>query len=123
MDSKDALQARQTLEETRWLLELADRAPFILGVIGWVDLRRPRLHRDLRLNAGRSKLVGIRHIVQSEPDDHFLLQLEFLRGIRQNHNLSEGWGGPRKSHRWLFFYVPMRLHSLLAWIILWTVVS
>jgi L-fuconolactonase len=76
-----AVQARQTLEETRWLLELADPDPFILWVIGWVDLRSPRLRQDLRLLAGKSKLIGIRHIVQSEPDDHFLLQPEFLRGI------------------------------------------
>ena len=36
-----AVQARQTLEETQWLLELADQHPFIRGVVGWVDLRSP----------------------------------------------------------------------------------
>ena len=41
----------------------------------------------------------------------------------QNPNLSEGSGGPRRSQRWPFFLVPMRLHSSLAWIILWTAVS
>jgi L-fuconolactonase len=76
-----AVQARQTLEETRWLLELAERAPFILGVVGWVDLRSPRLRFELELLAGKSKLVGVRHIVQSEPDERFLLQPDFLRGI------------------------------------------
>ena len=76
-----AVQARQTLEETRWLLKLAERAPFILGVVGWVDLRSPRLRFELRSLAGQSKLVGVRHIVQSEPDERFLLQPDFLRGI------------------------------------------
>jgi len=76
-----AVQARQTLEETRWLLELAERAPFILGVVGWVDLRSPRLRFELESFAGKSKLVGVRHIVQSEPDERFLLQPDFLRGI------------------------------------------
>jgi L-fuconolactonase len=76
-----AVQARQTLEETRWLLELAERATFILGVVGWVDLRSPRLRFDLESFAGQSKLVGVRHIVQSEPDERFLLQPDFLRGI------------------------------------------
>ncbi len=38
-----AVQARQSLEETRWLLELAASAPFILGVVGWVDLRSPKV--------------------------------------------------------------------------------
>jgi len=74
------IQVRQTLEETRWLLELAEDNPFILGVVGWVDLRSPRLRADLEALAGRTKLVGIRHIVQSEPDD-FLLQPDLLRGI------------------------------------------
>jgi L-fuconolactonase len=74
------VQVRQTLEETRWLLELVENNPFILGVVGWVDLRSPRVRADLQSFAGKSKLVGIRHIVQAEPDD-FLLDPDFLRGI------------------------------------------
>jgi len=74
------VQVRQNLEETRWMLELAENHPFILGVVGWVDLRSPRLRAELESFAGNPKLVGIRHIVQSEPDD-FLLQPDFLRGI------------------------------------------
>ncbi len=76
-----AIQARQTLEETRWLLEHAERHPFILGVVGWVDLRSPQVRSQLESFAGHPKLVGIRHIVQSEPDDRFLVQPAFLRGI------------------------------------------
>jgi len=76
-----AVQVRQSLEETQWLLELTERAPFILGVVGWVDLRSPRLRFELESFAGNSKLVGVRHIVQSEPDERFLLQPDFLRGI------------------------------------------
>src|SRR5579871_4859529 len=76
-----AVQARQTLEETHWLLELADRSPLILGVVGWVDLRSPEVGSQLERFAANPKLVGVRHIVQSEPDDRFLLQPDFLRGI------------------------------------------
>ena len=76
-----AVQARQSLEETQWLLELAASAPFIVGVVGWVDLRSPQVRSQLKSFAGNPKLVGIRHIVQSEPDDGFLLQPDFLRGI------------------------------------------
>jgi L-fuconolactonase len=75
------VQTRQTLEETRWLLELAERSAWILGVVGWVDLRSPDISSQLRALVQNPKLVGIRHIVQSEPDDRFLLQPEFLRGI------------------------------------------
>jgi L-fucono-1,5-lactonase len=76
-----AVQARQTLEETRWLVELAAQFPFVKGVVGWVDLRSPDLRAVLQSFAGNRKLVGVRHIVQSEPDDLFLLQPDFLRGI------------------------------------------
>jgi L-fuconolactonase len=76
-----AVQARQTLEETRWLLELAERSPWILGVVGWVDLRSPDIRSQLKALSRNPKLVGIRHVVQSEPDDRFLLQPDFLRGI------------------------------------------
>ena len=75
------VQARQTLEETRWLLELANRYSFIQGVVGWVDLRSPELRQQLESLCGNSKLAGVRHIVQSEPDNRFLLQPDFLRGI------------------------------------------
>ena len=80
-DAAIAVQTRQTLEETKWLLELAEASPFIAGVIGWVDLRSPNLRAQLQEFARNPKLLGVRHIVQSEPDDRFLLQPEFLRGI------------------------------------------
>lgn len=76
-----AVQARQTLEETKWLLELAERSPRVLGVVGWVDLCSPERHAQLKAFSKNPKLVGIRHIVQSEPDDRFLLRKDFQRGI------------------------------------------
>jgi L-fuconolactonase len=79
-DACVAVQARQTLEETTWLLELAAANAFIAGVVGWVDLQSPAVERDLEALAGQNKLVGVRHIVQAEPDD-FLLRPAFQRGI------------------------------------------
>ena len=76
-----AVQARQSMEETRWLLELADGDPSIMGVVGWVDLRSPDVQSQLEAFSRNSKLVGVRHIVQSEPDDQFMLREDFLRGI------------------------------------------
>jgi L-fuconolactonase len=75
-----AVQVRQTLDETAWLLELADEFPFIAGVIGWVDLQAPDVDAQLARVAAHSRLVGIRHIVQAEPDG-FLERPAFLRGI------------------------------------------
>ena len=71
----------KSLDETRWLLELADRHPFIVGVVGWVDLLSEEAGAQIEAFAGRPNLVGFRHIVQSEPDDHFLLRPEFCRWI------------------------------------------
>jgi len=87
-DGSIAVQARQSLEETNWLLKLAAGSPRILGVVGWVDLRSPDVRKQLENLCGETKLVGVRHIVQSEPDERFLLQAEFLRGIA----MLEGFG-------------------------------
>jgi L-fuconolactonase len=78
-----AVQARQTLEETRWLLELSERHAFIKGVVGWVDLCSTDLQRQLETFAAHPKFVGVRHIVQDEPDDEFILRAEFMNGISQ----------------------------------------
>ena len=76
-----AVQARQSLEETRWLLALAEENDFVKGVVGWVDLRSSQLRDQLQEFVGNKKLVGVRHVVQDEPDDAFLLRPEFRRGI------------------------------------------
>lgn len=81
VDACVAVQARQTLEETRWLLQLADENPFVAGVIGWIDLQAADAADELARFAGHPKLVGMRHIVQSEPDDRFMLRPAFCRGI------------------------------------------
>ena len=76
-----AVPARQSLVETLWLLVLAEQCPFIHGVVGWVDLRAADVRETLAALSVKRKLVGVRHIVQSEPDDRFLLRTDFLRGI------------------------------------------
>ncbi len=81
IDRSVAVQARQTLEETRWLLELAEASPFIAGVVGWVDLQAEDVASQLRRFSTCPKLVGVRHIVQAEADDRFLLRPAFCRGI------------------------------------------
>jgi len=81
IDACVAVQARQTLEETRWLLELADSATFIAAVVGWVDLQADDAEAQLARFATHARLVGVRHIVQSEPDPRFLLRPAFCRGI------------------------------------------
>ena len=74
-----AVQARQTLDETRWLLQLADEHQTIAAVVGWIDLLSD-VDAQLAPLASNTKLAGLRHIVQSEPDG-FLLRPSFLDGI------------------------------------------
>lgn len=81
IDACIAVQARQALQETRWLLALADENPFIAGVVGWVDLRADDVRDQLAVLSKNPKLVGVRHVVQGEPDDRFLLRPDFLRGV------------------------------------------
>jgi len=81
IDACVAVQARQTLEETRWLLALADAHPFIAGVVGWIDLQAEDARDQLQRVAAHPRLVGVRHIVQSESDDRFLLGPAFCRGV------------------------------------------
>ena len=76
-----AVQARQSLEESRWLLELAERHPIIRGVVGWVDLRSEQVGAVLGELARHSRFVGVRHVVQDEPDDDFMRGADFLHGI------------------------------------------
>ena len=76
-----AVQARQSIEETNWLLKLSDENDFIKGVVGWVDIRSPNIHEVLSGYANHKKLVGVRHVVHDEADDNFMLQPAFQNGI------------------------------------------
>ena len=78
------VQARQTLEETQWLLELAARHKEILGVVGWAPIASPNFEDSLNAIAANPKLVGLRHVVQAEPQG-FLDREDFNRGIRAMH--------------------------------------
>jgi L-fuconolactonase len=76
-----AVQARQSVEETRWLLSLAGKFDFIRGVVGWADIRSAAFGKQLEELRGEKELKGLRHIVQDEPDDDFLNGAAFNQGI------------------------------------------
>ncbi|QEG42031.1 amidohydrolase family protein [Roseimaritima ulvae] len=75
------VQARQSLEETHWLLALADANPLIRGVVGWVPLMAPEIQDVLQSLSSADRLKAVRHVVQDEPDDNFILGEEFHRGV------------------------------------------
>lgn len=75
-----SVQARQSLEETRWLLELAGAHDFIKGVIGWVPLLDENVRESLEEFASNAKFKGVRHILQGE-EPEFMLRADFNRGV------------------------------------------
>lgn len=79
-----AVQARQVLEETTFLLGTAVETMWIAGVVGWVDLTASGVSdtiAELREGPGGDKLVGLRHLVHDEADPEWLLRDEVLRGL------------------------------------------
>jgi len=76
------VQASNSLAETQWLLSLADSYPFIAGVVGWADLTDPGLGDDLDVLKANPKFKGVRHLVESEPAEDWLVQPEVLRGLQ-----------------------------------------
>lgn len=82
------VQARQCIEETEWLLQLADDNAFIKGVVGWLPLIDERIEQLLEIFASNAKLKGLRHVIQDEPNEKFILQEDFIRGVdklRKHH--------------------------------------
>lgn len=76
-----AVQADQSDEETKYLVQLAKEYSFIKGVVGWVDLRASNIDEQLHQYKEESIIKGFRHIVEGEEDPDFLKRDSFLRGI------------------------------------------
>ncbi|MEZ4810145.1 MAG: amidohydrolase family protein [Allomuricauda sp.] len=81
IDGCIAVQAEQSERETDFLMKCAKDHPFIKGVVGWLDLCANDIEDKLEAYSKHSILKGLRHIVQDEPDDFFMLRPEFQRGI------------------------------------------
>ncbi|MEE1944262.1 amidohydrolase family protein [Pedobacter sp. KR3-3] len=86
IDGCIAVQADQSEQETAFLVDLAKHNPIIKGVVGWVDLKSKVIEEKLSFYAKEPMIKGWRHIVQAE-NEGFLLQPEFIRGVRalKNH--------------------------------------
>ncbi|HEY6629533.1 MAG TPA: amidohydrolase family protein [Acidimicrobiia bacterium] len=85
VDATIVVQARHDLDETRKLLAYASENPWIVGVVGWVDLAKADVSdtiASLRESAGGRLLVGIRHQVHDEPDPEWLLRPDVEFGLR-----------------------------------------
>jgi len=81
VDGVISVQARQNLQETDWLLGMAGEHDFIRAVTGWLPLAEPGIEAVLEKYAVDPYLRAVRHVVQDEPDDDFILGDDFNRGI------------------------------------------
>jgi L-fuconolactonase len=77
------VQTQHNEAETRWALDLARDHPFLAGVVGWVDLTSPDCGQRLAELREDRHFVGVRHVVQDEPDDDFVVRPAVLSGLRQ----------------------------------------
>src|SRR5258705_7711715 len=77
------VQASNSVAESRWLLSLADANPFIAGVVGWVDLANPDVDQQLDELTAHPKFKGVRHLIESEPADDWLIQPAVLDGLNR----------------------------------------
>jgi L-fuconolactonase len=81
-----AVQARQTLEETSWLLSLSEKHPLIRGVVGWVPLTQgARVKPHLERFVANRRLRAVRHVVHDEPDPRYILRDDFNAGVAALH--------------------------------------
>lgn len=81
IDGVVSVQARQSLEETDWLLHLANHNELIKGVVGWIDLVSPHVTAQIEMYSRQPKFKSVRHVVQGEPDEQFILRSDFNRGV------------------------------------------
>ncbi|GGD61058.1 amidohydrolase [Emticicia aquatilis] len=81
IDACVAVQADQSLAETRFLLDLAAKNNFVKAVVGWIDLQADDIDEQLSEWKSEKKLAGFRHVLQAEPNVDYMLRPNFLRGI------------------------------------------
>lgn len=74
------VQARQVIEESDFLLTLADQTDRIQAVVGWVPLIDENVDADLERLSAFPKFKAVRHVLQEEPDEYFLRD-DFHRGL------------------------------------------
>ncbi len=74
IDHTVLVQAAATVEETDYLLGIADATPRVAGVVGWIDFEDRTHARHLRRLAKHPKFLGVRPMIQDIPDDHWMLR-------------------------------------------------
>ena len=89
VDKTIFVQTQHSLLENDWVLDLSKSHDWIAGIVGWVDLASPDCESQVERLQEHSKFVGVRHVVQDEPDDNFIVRDDVLRGLKvlENHGV------------------------------------
>ena len=104
VDKTVFVQSQHNVEENRWVLGLAEQYDWIAGVVGWVDLASTECESQVEEFKDHPKFVGVRHVVQDEPNDDFIIQDDVLQGLA----VLEKHGVPYD----LLFYVKHLKHAV-----------
>ena len=77
------IEAADNLAENEALLANTRTYDWIAGVVGWAPLAHPSdVERTLDVRAGEPALVGIRHLINVEPDPDWITRPDVLKGLR-----------------------------------------
>lgn len=79
IDGTITVQAAPTVEETRYLLSLADAHDFIRGVVGWIDLTADPVPQLERL--AHPAIRGIRPMLENIEDTDWILRDDVIGGL------------------------------------------
>ncbi len=83
IDKTVLVQSANSYADTEYMLEQADRYPWIGAVIGWVPLLEPdEAARALERFAAHPAFRGIRHLIHDEPDPDWVVQDRVIEGLR-----------------------------------------
>ena len=83
VDRSVIVQAHQSMDETYWLLDLADETDFVAGVVAWVDLADPNVGATLDELTERRYFCGVRHPWHDEVDFAWVVRPDIVRGLRE----------------------------------------
>lgn len=78
------VQAANTVQETQYMLEVAEQTPWLKGVVGWLPLQQPDEVATI-LSYGYAKhslFKGVRHLIHDEADAKWLLQPTVLQSLQ-----------------------------------------
>lgn len=89
IDKTILMQAAESIAETHFLLDIAERETFVGGVVGWVDFEQPDAIEQIAGLARWPKLAGLRPMLQDMPDTQWILRKDFTPILQamQQHRL------------------------------------